>query len=88
MLGCNAHVKAAFSGDAMNFGRLGVTPPSLPGEPSVLAALIGVPGAFSAIGSGATERIRVYSLNDNGSVSSTMCDESLPPYRNKQTMAL
>ena len=46
-------MKAAFSGDAMNFGRIGVTPPSRPGEPRALPALTGVPGAFSAIGSGA-----------------------------------
>ena len=41
--------------------------------------MTGVPGAFSAIGSGATERMRVYSLNDSASVRSTMCEESLPP---------
>ncbi len=38
-----------------------------------------VPGAFSAIDSGATERSRVYSSNDVLSVRSTMCEESLPP---------
>ena len=55
------------------------TPPRRSGEACDPVAIGAVPGAFSAIDSGATERIRVYSLNESASVRSTMCDESLPP---------
>jgi hypothetical protein len=79
MLGCSAYVNALFSGETVNFGAIARTPPRRSGDASAAVGTTGVPGAFSAIDSGATERRRVYSLNDAASVRSTMCDESLPP---------
>ena len=92
MLGCSAKVNALFSVEPatvpVNLGTIARTPPRRSGEASAAPGTTAVPGAFSAIDSGATERRRVYSLNDKASVRNTMCEESLPPYRNRQTMAL
>ena len=77
--GCSAKVKALFSGETVNLGAIGSTPPSRAGEARGAPLFGAVPGASSAIESGAGLRSRVYSANEAVSVRSTMFDESLPP---------
>ena len=68
-----------FSGEVVNLGVIGMTPPRRAGEARGAPLFTGVPGASRAIGSLPWLRSRVYSLKEAESVRSTMCDESQPP---------